>query len=129
MNSEIESPVLSEAIGIRFPNDLKPEILTLMKLEDRKFGNVVISLIKQYLPIKRRVHEQRNNMDLIKIDSSTEVSFNRTPIEGEDYDASPGLRLIIVQSEGRNICDFILTKEAALKISANLSIFLNEVNL
>jgi hypothetical protein len=127
--TEPERQSIPNLITARIPDFLKPLLSDLTLLERRRLGTVVVMLINEGIPVKRKVHDHKYTLiDIVDKDSES-ISFTRVPYDGELYKDSPGLNITINHPDAIEEVSICLSKEMALSFAANLSIFLNEVNL
>lgn len=129
VDTQLDKPTIPETLTARIPEKLKADIAALMLLEKRKISNVAMMLIEEGIPVKKKVHDHRHQLMPIVKNSIEVIRTQRHPLEpeGGDFKMRPGLFIGFIDGVKSN--GFILTKEEALIMAANLSIFLNEVTL
>lgn len=127
---ELGEKTVPNMIAARIPAEMKPELIQLMALEKRKLNNLFMLLLKEGIPLKRKVHEQKSMLIETILPAGHQLSFSRSPlIDNQDYKDSPGLLMEVKHGVHMIPFQVKITKENALTLAANLSIFLNEVNL
>jgi|ERR1700761_1814770 len=125
-----ERPTIPDLITARIPEKLKPYISDLMLLERRKLATIIVMLLTESVSIKKKVHEHKHTLQRVNGENGIFLTFNREPHQrGKDYNESPGLNLTLNKNPNDTSDSIILSKESALVLAANLSIFLNEVNI
>lgn len=127
--TETERPSIPNLITARIPDSLKPHLQDLTLLERRRLGTVVVMLINEGVPVKKKVHDHKHTLIDIIDKGFENISFARVPYSGDKYKDDPGLSITITNDEAIEDVSICLSKEMALSFAANLSIFLNEVNL
>lgn len=127
---EAERPLIPNLITARIPEILKPYLSDLTLLERRKLATVIVMLLNEGVAVKKKVHEHKHTLLDIQTEDGSSFTFNRVPFkDGLAYKDNPGL-LVTLNTSPNLISESIkLSKEMALTMAANLSIFLNEVNL
>lgn len=122
---EIIKPKIPEILTARLPEEIKGDLADLMLLEKRRVSDMSIRLMEEAIPIKKKIHDHKHQLMPIYRNSIDVMRTQRVALDGPegDYKMRPGLLLSF------NGSGFILSKEEALVMAANLSIFLNEVNI
>lgn len=127
---ELGEKTVPEMIALRVPNEMKPSLVKLMALEKRKLNNLFLLLLKEGIPIKQKVHGQKNILTDAVISSGEKLCFERRSLDHEsDYKDNPGLLIEISNGVKMAPIYLMVSKENAMTLAANLSIFINEVNL
>lgn len=127
--TQTEKPVIPNLITARIPEILKPYLSDLTLLERRKLATVIVMLLNEGVAVKKKVHEHKHTLLDVIDDEGNSVSFERRPFKGINYKDNPGLSITTNITIAGQEADITLSKEMALAFAANLSIFLNEVNL
>lgn len=128
---EDEDLLVPDILSARIPSKLKEGIGLLMRLEKRKISNIAMILIEESIPVKIKIHDHKNQLMPIRSEYGDRVLTQRVALDGNDgdYKLKPGLWISFLDDNGGGIKGFIIDKSEALTLAANLSIFLNEVNL
>lgn len=128
---EETKPKVPEILTARLPENIKGDIGDLMLLEKRKISHLAIMLIEESIPVKMKIHAHKHEMVSIYKNSVEVVRTQRIALDGENanYKSSPGLFISFNDHKSGKLSGFNLSKAEALTMAANLSIFLNEVNL
>lgn len=126
-----EETLDQHVLSIRISGKLKDDITYLMRLEKRKLSNMAMLLIEEAVPLKNKIHDQKNQLMPIRSEHGERVLIQRVALEGDEgnYKMKPGLGISFVDKDGNGPSSFMIDKSEALTLAANLSIFLNEVNL
>jgi hypothetical protein len=127
---ELGEMTVPKMFAARIPHDMRVELIKLMAVEKRKLNTLFLLLVKEGIPLKKKVHEQKNMLIDVPLTGGDKISFARHPLsEGGEYKENPGLVMEISNGFAYAPVFLKITKENAMTIAANLSIFLNEVNI
>jgi hypothetical protein len=128
---DTEENVVPDILAARIPEKLKADIGLLMRLERRKISNIAMILIEEAIPVKKKIHDHKNQLMPVRSEHGESIFIQRVALDGNDgdYKMKPGLGISFIDKDGNGPVGFMIDKSEALALAANLSIFLNEVNL
>lgn len=107
-------PYLSKTLGTMVPGWVENDLNEIV-LKDRYSMSKVISFqLEEYLPVKKVIRENRQNLTDLKLDDHHTIEFSND---------QPGI-LTIVSTNGLNDRILALDIDSALKFAANIHTFL-----